>query len=56
MKYMIRKCPKCNIYTLHEKCPRCGAETISPHPPKFTLDDKYVRYRVLARKMTAENS
>ncbi|GAY25838.1 ribosome biogenesis protein [Desulfurococcaceae archaeon AG1] len=48
MKYRIRKCPKCGRYTLKEKCPICGAETISPHPARFSPEDKYVEYRVKA--------
>jgi H/ACA ribonucleoprotein complex subunit 3 len=32
------------------KCPKCGSEpTAFPHPPKFSLDDKYIRYRIQAR-------
>jgi H/ACA ribonucleoprotein complex subunit 3 len=50
MRYMIRKCPRCRIYTLRDKCPICGLETASPHPPRFNVEDKYVKYRVLARK------
>lgn len=50
MRYLIKKCPRCGIYTLREKCPRCGSETISPHPPKFNIYDRYVRYRILARR------
>ena len=48
MKYRIRKCPNCGRYTLKEKCPVCSVETISPHPARFSPDDKYVEYRIKA--------
>jgi len=46
MKWRIRKCPQCNRYTLSEVCPKCGAKTIVPHPPRFSPEDKYVKYRL----------
>jgi H/ACA ribonucleoprotein complex subunit 3 len=46
MKHMLRKCGHCKIYTLDEKCTHCNNPTLDPHPPKFSMDDKYVRYRV----------
>lgn len=48
MKYLIRKCTKCGRYTLKDKCPICGSETISPHPPRFSPEDRYVAYRIKA--------
>ncbi|MEM0385072.1 MAG: RNA-protein complex protein Nop10 [Nitrososphaeria archaeon] len=41
MRQLLKKCPKCLLYTLREACPNCGSPTISPHPPKFSPDDKY---------------
>ncbi|MFH0848312.1 MAG: RNA-protein complex protein Nop10 [archaeon] len=45
MKTQIRKCPKCETYTLKFVCSECGADTVSPHPPPFSPSDKYARYR-----------
>lgn len=44
---MIRKCPKCGRYTLKNVCSTCNSNTISPHPPKFSLEkeEKYGKYR-----------
>ncbi|MGH7772492.1 MAG: RNA-protein complex protein Nop10 [Candidatus Binatia bacterium] len=42
----MRKCAKCSRYTLKESCPVCGAPTKIPHPPKFSPDDKYAKYRM----------
>ncbi|MGH2637802.1 MAG: nucleolar RNA-binding Nop10p family protein [Rhabdochlamydiaceae bacterium] len=50
MNRLLHKCKVCQAYTLGVKCPRCGAEEIAiPHPPKFSPDDKYLRYRVQSR-------
>lgn len=45
MKFLIRKCPKCSKYTLKENCPVCATQTVNPHPPRFSPNDKYARYR-----------
>ncbi|HEY8140175.1 MAG TPA: RNA-protein complex protein Nop10 [Nitrososphaera sp.] len=49
MKHLIRKCQTCGTYSLKEKCPRCSNPTIDPHPPKYSPDDKYARYRIADR-------
>ncbi|HMG38637.1 MAG TPA: RNA-protein complex protein Nop10 [Nitrososphaeraceae archaeon] len=46
MKHLLRKCPSCKTYTLHERCTICNNTTLDPHPPKFSMDDKYIRYRI----------
>ena len=43
----MRKCAACGKYTLEQS--HCGAGTISPHPPKFSIEDKYAAYRRAAR-------
>ncbi len=45
MKWMIRKCTQCLRYTMKGICPYCGSWTKSPHPAKFSPDDKYAKYR-----------
>lgn len=45
----LRKCEKCKRYTLKERCPVCGAQTISAHPPKFSPEDKYGKWRRKAK-------
>ncbi|HJU34306.1 MAG TPA: RNA-protein complex protein Nop10 [Nitrososphaera sp.] len=49
MKHLVRKCSSCGTYTLRDDCPKCGFATIDPHPPKYSPDDKYVRYRIADR-------
>lgn len=51
-KLKMKKCKKCGVYTLREECPNCGQETVSPHPPKFSPEDPYGKYR---RKLKKEN-
>ncbi len=50
MTWLLRKCPKDGTYTFQDKCPKCGTKTIIPHPPKFSPEDKYVKYRIEAKK------
>ncbi len=45
MNFLIRKCPKCGTYTLMDKCPKCGSQTKVAHPPRFSPEDRYVKYR-----------
>jgi len=46
MVWLLRKCVKCERYTLNqEKCPYCGGKVHVPHPAKFSPDDKYAKYR-----------
>jgi len=52
MKGILRKCVKCGRYTLkQDKCPCCGSKVVVPHPPKFSPEDKYRKYRYLAKKI-----
>jgi len=54
LEKLLRKCPNCNSYTLKKQCPKCGNETISPHPAKFSPNDRYARYRVRDRYLKKE--
>ena len=46
MRFQLRKCENCQLYSLKEFCKICNNETKSAHPAKFSPDDKYIRYRV----------
>ena len=54
MSKHIFKCSGCQIYTLEEECFKCGKATISPKPPKFSLEDKYAVYRREVKKKELE--
>jgi len=46
LRFQLRRCSKCGIYTLKEICKKCDESTRSVHPAKFSPDDKYLRYRI----------
>ncbi len=47
MVWQLRKCVNCEHYTLNKvSCPYCGGPVRIPHPPKFSPDDKYLKYRM----------
>jgi H/ACA ribonucleoprotein complex subunit 3 len=52
--WLLRKCEQCGKYTLKKNgCPYCGGNVRIPHPPKFSPDDKYLKYRISVKKETA---
>ncbi|MCP4760380.1 MAG: RNA-protein complex protein Nop10 [archaeon] len=47
MPKILKFCDSCSIYTMNEKkCPKCDGVVRTPHPPKFSPQDKYQRYRI----------
>ncbi|MHA2600778.1 MAG: RNA-protein complex protein Nop10 [Candidatus Thorarchaeota archaeon SMTZ1-83] len=51
------KCTVCEQYTLEEKtCPKCGEPVVTPHPPKFSPQDRYGEYRRQAKRKAREGS
>ncbi|MBD3171153.1 MAG: RNA-protein complex protein Nop10 [archaeon] len=51
MVLLLRKCRDCETYTLKEICPKCGGKAASPHPAKFSMDDKYRKYKILMKRI-----
>jgi len=51
MTIEILKCIKCSTYTLNKKCPKCGEKAITPKPAKFSIEDKYGKYRRISKRM-----
>jgi H/ACA ribonucleoprotein complex subunit 3 len=50
VKWLLRRCGDCGRYTLHtDSCPYCGGEVRIPHPAKFSIDDRYVKYRIVMK-------
>lgn len=41
----LRRCRKCSCYTMKASCPVDGSETGTAHPPKYSPQDKWARYR-----------
>ena len=52
MKMKMYKCKKCNIYTIKDKCPKCGGKLNVIYPPKYSIEDKFGKYR---RKLKKES-
>jgi H/ACA ribonucleoprotein complex subunit 3 len=46
----IFKCPKCSTFTLKESCPKCNSKTENPKPARYSPQDKYGKYRRLAKQ------
>ncbi|MEM1532560.1 MAG: RNA-protein complex protein Nop10 [Desulfurococcaceae archaeon] len=49
MKWLMKRCIKCRRYTLKDRCPICGSQVVTPHPPRFSPEDRFVEYRVKAK-------
>lgn len=45
----IFKCQECGKYTMEERC-SCGGKAITTRPPKYSPEDKYGKYRRIAKK------
>ncbi|VVB66480.1 Ribosome biogenesis protein Nop10 [Candidatus Gugararchaeum adminiculabundum] len=43
----LRKCSVCFKYTLNQT--HCSAATVTAHPPKYSIEDKYSEYRRRAK-------
>jgi len=52
----ISRCMACGSYSYSGKCPKCGHATSSPHPPRFSPEDKYGHYRRRLKKLVSEES
>ena len=51
MRSRLWKCEACNRYTIYQnKCPYCGGRLRTPHPPKFSPEDPYGKYRRMLKK------
>jgi len=42
-------CKRCKIYTLEKNCPKCNFKTENPKPAKYSPEDKYGKWRRLAK-------
>ncbi|MDG6228387.1 MAG: RNA-protein complex protein Nop10 [Candidatus Thermoplasmatota archaeon] len=47
---LLQYCTTCNEYTLYAICPRCQGKTIRRHPPRFSPQDNYGKYRRMLKK------
>jgi H/ACA ribonucleoprotein complex subunit 3 len=55
MVWLMMKCVECKRYTLKkDKCPYCGGVVRTPHPAKFSPNDKYAKYKGMMRRLKDE--
>jgi H/ACA ribonucleoprotein complex subunit 3 len=47
---LILKCQNCGIYNLTETCRECGGKCICVRPARYSPEDKYGKYRRMAKK------
>ncbi len=50
MKIEILRCPKCKNYALQASCSQCKEICISTKPAKFSIEDKWGKYRRIAKQ------
>lgn len=50
MKLKMQKCSSCSIYTIQKQCPQCKGDLNVIFPPKFSIEDKYGKYRRILKK------
>ncbi|OYT26445.1 MAG: ribosome biogenesis protein [Thermoprotei archaeon ex4572_64] len=55
VKSIMMKCRECKRYTLsRDKCPYCGGVVETPHPPKASPDDRFLKYRFLMKILSGK--
>jgi H/ACA ribonucleoprotein complex subunit 3 len=50
MKFKMKKCKTCGIYTMKDECPSCGGDLNVIYPAKYSIKDKYGKYRRKLKK------
>ncbi|MCQ1539144.1 RNA-protein complex protein Nop10 [Methanocalculus taiwanensis] len=50
MRGRMRRCTEDGTYTLSQQCKVCGRPTKPVHPPRFSPQDRYGKYRRQMRR------
>jgi len=50
MKTILYKCPDCGGYTMKHACTSCETVTYPSHPPRFSPEDRWGKYRRMLKK------
>ena len=53
---LLHRCRSCRRYSLRATCPACGGATASPHPARFSPQDRWAKYRRALYATVAEES
>lgn len=51
----ILYCNACKTYTLKQSCPKCSSKTLSQKPAKYSPEDKWGKYRRIAKRSEKQN-
>lgn len=49
MKRAILYCNKCDEFTMKDECSKCGKKTVSTKSAKYSVEDKWGKYRRMAK-------
>lgn len=52
----MAKCMECGAYTYSDVCGKCNGKTASPHPSRFSPEDRYGKYRRRLKKLVSEEA
>jgi H/ACA ribonucleoprotein complex subunit 3 len=54
---ILRVCRSCARYTFQDACPNCHGATRSPHPARYSPQDRWGKYRrALLEQVRAEGA
>ncbi len=54
MKSNILVCPECRRYSMADTCSECDTKTNTPHPSRFSPEDRYGKYRRELKALAGE--
>ena len=54
MDLKLARCMDCGAYTFEDSCPKCHGKSASPHPPRFSPEDRYGKYRRQLKKLASQ--
>ena len=50
MSRHINYCKNCDLFSMKSKCPKCNTEIHQTIPAKYSPEDKYAKYRRMAKE------
>jgi H/ACA ribonucleoprotein complex subunit 3 len=51
----LKRCRDCGSYTLADICVACDVKAGSPHPPRFSPQDKFGKYRRMLKRASRDD-
>lgn len=50
MASTILRCKQCHTYSIAQTCKHCGGTCVMCKPPRYSVEDKYAKYRRMAKE------